>query len=112
LALDAQREYLFVDVLGTPDECRFTYQGTHLSKEVAREYYRSTSWYEEVEEVKEKDPVGWKGKVTSLPPHLPEELVRAIGWLYQRLAVDCTGHNWFPEVPALEKILDNLRHFR
>ncbi len=112
LALDPNREFLFVDVLGTPDECRFTCQGIHLSKEVARDFYRSTPWYEELQEIKDKDPVGWKERVTSQPPHLPKELTKAIGWLYQRLAVDFTGYNWFPEVPALENILDELKKFR
>jgi len=36
VALDEDRRLTLVDILGTLDECRFEYNGVHLSKEVAR----------------------------------------------------------------------------
>ena len=35
LAFDDKRKLMVVDVVGTLDECRFTYEGVHVSKEVA-----------------------------------------------------------------------------
>ncbi|MGQ9596666.1 MAG: hypothetical protein ACUVQY_01585 [Thermoproteota archaeon] len=45
---------MVVDVVGTLDECRFTYEELHVSKEVAREFYRKTECYRDVEEAKRK----------------------------------------------------------
>ena len=33
---------MVVDVVGTLDECRFTYDGVHVSKEIARQFYKKT----------------------------------------------------------------------
>jgi len=43
LAFDEKRKLMIVDVVGTLDECRFTYEGVHVSKEVARQFYKKTS---------------------------------------------------------------------
>ncbi|QPM68805.1 phosphoribosylaminoimidazolesuccinocarboxamide synthase [Atribacter laminatus] len=111
LAFDPERNLMFVDVLGTPDECRFTWKGIHLSKEVAREFYRKTSWYEEVSQIKSRYSVGWKYYVKSKPQPLPKKLLQAIGWIYQRIAIDITGREWFSEVPSLEKIVEEIKEF-
>ncbi len=111
LAFDPERRLMFVDVLGTPDECRFTWQGIHLSKEVAREYYRKSSWYEEVIQIKSRYSVGWKYYVKSQPQPLPTKLLQAIGWLYQRIAMDLTEREWYPGVPSLEKIVEEIKEF-
>ena len=42
LAFDENRKLMIVDVVGTLDECRFTYEGVHVSKEVARQFYKKT----------------------------------------------------------------------
>ncbi|MEM3613500.1 MAG: phosphoribosylaminoimidazolesuccinocarboxamide synthase, partial [Candidatus Bathyarchaeia archaeon] len=54
LAFDEKRRLMVADVVGTLDECRFTYQGLHVSKEIARIYYRQTEWAKEVEQAKQK----------------------------------------------------------
>jgi hypothetical protein len=65
-----------VDVVGTLDECRFTftYEGLHVSKEIARIYYRRTEWAKEVEEAKKKAKEqgieDWKRLVKTEPPKL------------------------------------------
>ena len=48
LAFDENGKLMVVDVVGTLDECRFTYDGVHVSKEVARQFYKKTSWYSAV----------------------------------------------------------------
>ena len=52
LAFDDKRKLMVVDVLGTLDECRFTFNGVHVSKEVARQFYKNTSWYADLEQAK------------------------------------------------------------
>ncbi|MCW4053937.1 MAG: phosphoribosylaminoimidazolesuccinocarboxamide synthase, partial [Candidatus Bathyarchaeota archaeon] len=52
LAFNNERQLMVVDVVGTLDECRFTYGGVHVSKEVARQFYKKTAWYDDVEEAK------------------------------------------------------------
>jgi phosphoribosylaminoimidazole-succinocarboxamide synthase len=54
LAFDDKRMLMVADVVGTLDECRFTYQGLHVSKEVARIYYRRTEWAEQMEKPNKK----------------------------------------------------------
>lgn len=108
LALDGKRDFLLVDVVGTPDECRFTFRGMPTSKEILRSFYRKTPWYEEVHRAKEEHPFDWKAYVKSTPPPLPPELVQLTSWMYQRIAMDLTQREWFPGVPSLEEIVDKF----
>ncbi len=111
LAFDAGRNLIVVDVIGTPDECRYTYQGLQMSKEIARHFYRQTEWYKEVQEAKQKNKLGWKAFVKSKPPRLPEELLQLISWVYQRITNDLTGREWFKEVPSLSAIASRLKRY-
>ncbi|MEN3185796.1 MAG: phosphoribosylaminoimidazolesuccinocarboxamide synthase [Atribacterota bacterium] len=108
-AMDGNRNLVLVDVLGTPDECRFTYQGFEVSKEIARSFYRKTPWYEEIQKAKTERPTGWKGLVKSVPLPLPSPLLDLISFLYQRIAMDLTNREWFPGVPSLEEIVDKMK---
>lgn len=108
LAFDGERKFLLVDVVGTPDECRFTFRGMPMSKEILRSFYRKTEWYREVQKVKEAHSTGWKAYVTTSPPPLPPELVQLVSWVYQRIAMDFTQREWFPGVPSLEEIVDKF----
>lgn len=109
LAMDKDRNLVLVDVLGTPDECRFTYQGFEVSKELARSFYRQTPWYEEVQNAKKTRPIGWKGLVKTSPPPLPSSLLDLISSLYQRIAMDLTKREWFPGIPTLEELVDKIK---
>jgi len=106
-AYDPQRKLMLVDILGTPDECRFTYQGMQVSKEVARTYYRNTPWYDLIEAAKEKDRANWKSLVEA-PPALPPELFQLISQLYQGACNEITGKEWF-DVPALKSVLEQIQ---
>jgi len=105
---DENRNLLLVDVVGTPDECRLTFQDIPVSKEVARIFYRNTTWFKEVEEAKRKDRVRWKELVRSAPPPLPPRLLESISLLYQAFCNEITGRNWF-ETPPLEEILLEMK---
>ncbi len=108
VALNRERKVVLVDVVGTPDESRFTYNGIEVSKEIARRFYRQTEWYQEIQEAKAKQPVGWKRLVKSTPPPLPPTLLQLTSWMYQRITMDITKREWFPGVPSLEEIVDKI----
>ena len=106
--LDVNKELLIVDVLGTLDECRFTFKGMPISKEIARLYYRKTPWFKEIVEVKRKDELSWKDKVNLSPPPLPSRLKELISMAYCAFANEITGRKWFPKIPAMKEILEEI----
>jgi phosphoribosylaminoimidazole-succinocarboxamide synthase len=105
---DQNRNLILVDILGTPDECRFTYDGIPVSKEVARIHYRKSDWYNEVESAKEKDRANWKSYISSPPPKLPVKLYEQISYLYQSTCNEITGKKWF-SAPPLKNILREIK---
>ncbi len=107
---DEERNIILVDAIGTLDECRFTYNGIPVSKEIARIYYRKTEWYREVVEAKKKDKINWKGHVENPPPSLPGELRRGIENIYKAFANEITGKRWF-NAPSLKEVLDTIKEF-
>jgi len=108
LAFDPSRRLMVVDVVGTLDECRFTYGGLHVSKEIARQYYRKTDWYEDVEEAKKKaekeDVEDWKKLVKTKPPKLDPTLKTIISQMYMATANKLTKKKMF-DVPKLADIV-------
>jgi phosphoribosylaminoimidazole-succinocarboxamide synthase len=88
-----ERELIVVDVAGTPDECRLSFEGVPLSKELLRLYYRRSPWYRKVEEEKRKGG-NWRSRVPS-PPPLPEEWREVVSLLYRSLAGTITGIPFF-----------------
>jgi phosphoribosylaminoimidazole-succinocarboxamide synthase len=111
LAFDPQRRLMVVDVVGTLDECRFTYEGLHVSKEIARIYYRRTDWAKEVEtakkKAKEQGIEDWKGLVKTEPPKLDPKLKRIITQMYMATANEITRKKIF-DVPELASIMKNF----
>ena len=106
---DEERNIIFVDAIGTLDECRFKYKDIPVSKEIARIYYRKTKWYKEVNEAKKKYKRNWKKYVKSKPEKLPYELKKKIEEIYQAYANEITGRKWF-EVPPLKEVLENIKN--
>jgi phosphoribosylaminoimidazole-succinocarboxamide synthase len=105
---DEKRSLVLLDVLGTPDECRFTFEGLPVSKEVARIYYRNTPWFKDVEEAKKKDKIRWKALVNSKPSPLPARLSELISQLYQACCNEITQRKWF-QAPPLKEILSGIK---
>ncbi len=105
-----RREFMFVDVLGTPDECRFTMDGVQMSKEVARQWYRNNQpeWVKEVEE--KKGAEGWKGKMVNKPKHLPAEFLAIISDIYTSMANAVIGRNIF-DAPPIDKVRKSLEAY-
>lgn len=108
LGFDEDRNFILVDAIGTLDECRFTFDGMPVSKEIARIYYRKTDWFKDVESAKKKDRVNWKSIVKSHPPKLPQELFEAISQIYQAYTNNLTGKRWF-DAPPLRELLKTLK---
>lgn len=114
LAFDPGRRLMVVDVVGTLDECRFTYGGIHVSKEVARFYYRKTDWYLDTERAKkeamERGVENWKSLCRLEPPKLDPELRRIISQMYMAAANALTGRRMF-EVPPLREVVGAYREY-
>ena len=112
LAFDDERKLMVVDVVGTLDECRFTYEGFHVSKEIARQFYKKTRWYNDVEEAKKTaEATGakdWKALCKSQPPKLDAQLKTIISQMYMAAANELTNRKLF-EVPVLAKIIKDYR---
>jgi len=109
--LDDNKKLLIVDVLGTLDECRFTFKEMPISKEIARLYYRKSSWYQEVLTAKKKNIYNWKNKVKSEPLPLPDRLKELISMAYCAFANEITERVWFPKIPAMKEILEEVISF-
>jgi phosphoribosylaminoimidazole-succinocarboxamide synthase len=110
-ALDQNKNVVLVDVLGTLDECRFTYRGIPVSKEIARLFYRNSDWYQEIVNAKKKDITNWKKLVKLNPEPLPTRLKLLISRVYCAFTNEITGREWFKGVPALRDILDEIQQF-
>lgn len=108
--MDENRAMIVVDVLGTPDECRFTYEGIPVSKEVVRIWYRKSEWYDRVEKAKKKDKIGWKKLVTRGPEPLPIRMVELISSLYLSFCNELTGRKWF-DTPDLRNTLLEIKNY-
>jgi len=108
LGFDPLRRLMVVDVVGTLDECRFTYKGLHVSKEIARQYYRKTEWFRDVEEAKkraEKEGMSdWKKLVKTKPPKLDTTLKNIISQMYLATANELTDHKLFT-IPSLAEVI-------
>ena len=108
LGFDPSRRLMVVDVAGTLDECRFTYDGLHVSKEIARQYYRKTNWFRDVEEAKkkaEKEGIEyWKKLVKTKPPKLDPTLKTIISQMYLATANELTKKKMF-DAPKLAQIV-------
>ena len=114
LAFDDKRKLIIVDVLGTLDECRFTYEGVHVSKEVARQFYKKTGWYNDLEHAKKdaeaKGVQDWKSLCNSQPPKLDPNLKTIISQMYMAVANEMTNIKLF-NTPNLAKIISAYRDF-
>jgi len=114
LAFDPQRRLMVVDVVGTLDECRFTYDGLHVSKEIARQFYRKTKWYKDLENAKkraEKEGVeDWKRLCNSQPPKLEPKLESLISQMYMATANAMSKKKVFDAPELADLVRQYKRH--
>jgi phosphoribosylaminoimidazole-succinocarboxamide synthase len=115
LAFDSERKLMVVDVVGTLDECRFTYNALHVSKEIARQYYRKTEWYKDVEEAKKtaesQGTEDWKKLAKTKPPKLDPRLRTIISQMYKAATNEMTKKRIF-ETQILSSLIKTFQlHF-
>jgi phosphoribosylaminoimidazole-succinocarboxamide synthase len=114
LAFDGKRRLMIVDVVGTLDECRFTYSGVHVSKEVARQFYKKTGWYTDLEQAKKtaeaKGMQDWKALCKSQPPKLDAQLKAIISEMYMAAANEMTSRKLFG-TPKLSEVITNYKQY-
>jgi phosphoribosylaminoimidazole-succinocarboxamide synthase len=114
LAFNEKRELMLVDVLGTLDECRFTFNEVHVSKEVARQFYKKTRWYHDLEQAKKEAEANgiqdWKALCKSKPPKLDPKLKTVISQMYMAVANEMTNKKLF-DTPKLAKVIDDYKEF-
>jgi phosphoribosylaminoimidazole-succinocarboxamide synthase len=115
LAFNNERRLMVVDVVGTLDECRFTYDGVHVSKEIARQFYKKTDWYKDVEEAKRTAETqgvkDWKALCKSQPPKLDVQLKTIISEMYMAAANEIIERKIFA-VSSLADIVKKYRTFQ
>jgi len=109
VGFDLNRKLMLVDVFGTLDECRFTYQGLPVSKEIARIFYRNTVWNAAVDEAKKKDRQHWKEICAVKPEPLNPKLKTLISQVYAACTNEITGREWFNNTPPLKEILAEVK---
>jgi len=114
LAFDPERRLMVVDVVGTLDECRFTYDGFHVSKEIARKFYRKTEWYSDVEKAKKTAEAegieDWRTVCKSQPSKLAPHLKRIISEMYMAASNELTHRKLF-DVPHLADVVKKYREY-
>lgn len=112
LAFDDQRRIMVVDVVGTLDESRFTYDGLHISKEIARQFYKKTAWYQDMEEAKKnaeaKGIKDWKALCKFEPPKLDPKLRTIISEMYISSANELTNRRLF-NAPHLVDVIEKYK---
>ncbi|MEM2098347.1 MAG: phosphoribosylaminoimidazolesuccinocarboxamide synthase [Candidatus Bathyarchaeia archaeon] len=114
LAFNPERKLMIVDVVGTLDECRFTYEGIHVSKEVARQFYKKTQWYLHVENAKKQAEASgtkdWKTLCKAQPPKLDPKLKTIISEMYLAATNELTSRKLF-EAPRLAEVIKNYKQY-
>lgn len=119
LAYDDKGNIMLVDVLGTLDECRFLYQTeneqVHVSKQVARDFYKTTSWYDDVmatnDMAKEQGIEDWRSICPSQPKNLPGDFKKIIENMYMATANEMSGNCLF-EAPPLQETINNYINWK
>jgi phosphoribosylaminoimidazole-succinocarboxamide synthase len=83
-----------------------------VSKEIARQFYKKTKWYADVEEAKKiaeaKGAKDWKSLCKSQPPKLDAQLKTFISQIYMAAANELTNRRHF-DVPTLAKIIKEYK---
>ncbi|MFL5815077.1 MAG: phosphoribosylaminoimidazolesuccinocarboxamide synthase [Bdellovibrionia bacterium] len=111
-ALLESGDVMLVDAVG-PDELRLLKNGVQLSKEFLRNFYRGSSWYQAVNRAKElgrsHGVAEWKKLAAEQPPVLTPRHKELATNLYQALANQLTGRQWFPQAMTLDQVVKGIQ---
>ncbi|MCI2424759.1 hypothetical protein LM599_01840 [Candidatus Acetothermia bacterium] len=96
------------DLLGTPDENRFHFNGFPVSKELLRQYYiqHDPLWVKEVKQTKNTwgNRPNWQQHSLRMPAPLPSSLRELYAEIYCAVANRYLGRQWF-STRSLERLL-------
>jgi phosphoribosylaminoimidazole-succinocarboxamide synthase len=112
-AFGPDRKLMFVDTMGTLDECRFTYNGVDVSKEIPRQWYRYShpEWVAQIESAKKANKKEWKGLVELKPNPLPSQLKEILENIYPAVANAVIGRQLF-SAPPVGEIVNEYEMFK
>jgi phosphoribosylaminoimidazole-succinocarboxamide synthase len=105
LGIDDAGELMLVDVAGTTDENRFTFDGFHLSKQLMRQFYLARGLERDVQEwAAQKVPrSAWPR-----PERLPAHYIPLIADMYHSMCEAWTGERIWG-APPLGEMVERLR---
>ncbi len=106
--LGPKNEIMLVDVCGTLDENRFLYNGTHISKQVCRDYYKKTSDWPA--ELKKAFADGVEKENFPKPEPLPPEFVTIVSNMYKSVCEAWTGEKHW-KAPTIEEVMNSYNEF-
>lgn len=106
-ALSPEKELILIDVCGTLDEDRMLFKGVHVSKQVLRDYYKTTPWYEALEQAKE---AGKAKEEWPAPEKIPPELLEIVSNMYKSVAEAWTGEKVW-QAPKIEEVMQAYQEF-
>ncbi len=113
-AFTPDRGIMVVDTLGTLDECRFTYNGTDVSKEIPRQWYKHSQpdWVAEIDAAKKANRKEWKKLVESRPDPLPPALKEILENLYPAVANAVIERQLFSGIPSVGEVVYEYAKFK
>lgn len=106
-AISPSQELILVDVCGTLDENRLLFKGVHLSKQVLRDYYKTTPWYAELEKAKS---AGKPKKEWPKPKTAPPELIEIVSNMYKSVCENWTGQKVW-NAPQIKDVVKEYKEF-
>jgi len=113
VAKGMNREMMMVDVAGTLDECRFTFEGTQISKEMLRTFYAKSDWKKEVDRAKSEAErlhcKDWRQLCNLQPEPLPKEWIDIVSNAYQVVTNLLVKKTVFANVPTLREITEDYQ---
>src|SRR3989344_1667805 len=113
-AFTPARSLMIVDTVGTLDECRITYNGVDVSKQIPRDWYAYSQpeWKAEIDSAKARNKKDWKSFVTARPEPLPQALKEIMEALYISVANRVIDREIFSGAAPIDKVLAEYQRFK
>ncbi|MFC2048711.1 phosphoribosylaminoimidazolesuccinocarboxamide synthase [Elusimicrobiota bacterium] len=114
-AFDEDRNLVVADVFGTLDESRYAIKENTIgnpvefpvSKEILRNYYKNTYWWDEIVKICDLNSKNWKEQISILPENVPEPILRHMSYIYRSFCNEVTRNKWY-DVVSIQKTIMNF----
>lgn len=107
MAISPTGELVMVDVCGTLDENRLLFDGLHLSKQVLRDYYKKTQWFNLLEKAKSQN---LPKEQWPKPPKAPKQLIKIVSNMYKSVCEAWTNQKTW-NAPSIQQIVQEYKKF-